>query len=217
MTTQRKRRGLELGLLLTLIQLAPARAAEPAEPTRAAPYTPPATVETDDFEHRFGFSVGYTHVTGININVLPQRVDYTVVWQGWGAGVAFIFDLREKGASRDTITLGGLTLRRNVAIGEHVLWGGVELGIARLSRDWHSRGATLLYHGTSSGTELGFEFDRTARVRPFFSVRVDLPWYATELEKLTPASDAASGSSVILIHHSREWTPLFGFWGGVAL
>jgi len=214
MTTQRKRRGLELGLLLTLMQLAPAGA---AEPTRSAPPTPPATVESDGVEHRFGFSVGYTHVAGIDINALPQRFDYTLVWQDWGAGVALIVDLRAPDASRDSITLGGLTLRRNLLIGDHVLWGGVELGIARFSRDWYSRGETVLYHGTSSAAELGFEFDRTATWRPFFSVRVDLPWFTTEREKLTPAPDIVSENGVILIDHSRAWTPSFGFWGGVAL
>lgn len=211
-------RGLELGLLLSLIlqglSLAPASA---AEPTRAAPATPPATVAPDDVEHRFGFSVGYTRVSGIDINALPQRVDYTLVWRGWGAGAAFVFDLREKGASRDSITLGGLTLRRNVPIGDHVFWGGTELGIARFSRDWLMRGETILYHGTSSAVELGFEFDHTGSVRPFFSVRADLPWYTTEREKLTPAPDTTSESGLILIDRSREWTPSFGFWGGVAL
>ena len=105
MTRQLLPRVFELGLLLFVVRHAlspaPAAAAEPADP--------------DGVEHRVGLSVGYARVIGAGFYSLPQRVDYTLGWRGWGIGAAATFDLRAEGS--ETVTGAGLYLQRGFTLG----------------------------------------------------------------------------------------------------
>jgi hypothetical protein len=214
MTRQFLPRVLWLGLLLFVVRQAlfpaPAGAAERADP--------------DGLEHRIGLSVGYARVIGAGFYALPQRVDYTLGWRGWGLGAAATFDLRAEGS--ETVTGAGLYVQRSFVLGSGRLWGSAELGITRLDRSWRvsanidvtppaTEGEATLYHGTSSGVELGYDFGR-AELRPFVSVRANFPWYTTETEKLTRVAGNAQDGGAILVDHFRQWTPIWSFWLGAA-
>jgi hypothetical protein len=224
MTSQLLRRGHELGLFIisaAALLSGPSGAAEPAVSARteSTARAPSAVIPGfDSVEHRFGFGAGYARATSVGVDGVIWRIDYTLAWRGWGVGAAFAFDLQNDDDGQDErITLGGLALRRSFLIGNGRLWGGLELGIVRLARGWRGEREVILYHGTSSAAELGFDLGRTTTLRPFVSIRVDFPWYTTEVERLTPAPDGGSDAGVVFIDYSREWTPVYGIWGGVAL
>lgn len=228
MTTQRLRRGHELRLRLTAIYTAllPAALLFPAESRASeqggpAPAAGPKAAPVPGFdavEHRFGLSLGFARVASVGIDAWLGRVEYTFAWGGWGAGVGFALDTHHDSVGGETLTLGGLHLRRGVLLGDGRLFGSLELGITRFEKGGDAiQPTTVLYHATSSAAEVGFELGRTRTFRPFVSIRIDLPWYTTEVEKLTPAPTDSAERGLIFIDYAREWTPVYGVWGGVAL
>lgn len=136
-------------------------------------------------------------------------MDYTLAWRRWGIGVAGAFSLQA-----DRLGCVGVNLRRGILLGPGRLYGALELGITRL--EWGTRQASL-YHGTSSGLELGYELGRDSSLRPFVALRADLPWYKTELETLKPGLSADGERAITAIAYRREWTPLYTLWVGIAL
>ena len=203
---------------LAMLPCPPAAATEtaPGADGKSAPAPAPPRPGSHDIEHRFGLGVGYAHAAHVGVGAALGRFDYTFGWRGWGLGVALALDLDTgDAATGKDLTFGGVALRRSFPIGAGRMWGAAELGIARIRQGERGAAEVILYHGTSSAAELGFEFWRAEAVRPFVGVRLDLPWYATEIETLTAAPGA--DGDLMLIGHSRRWTPVYGLWGGIAL
>lgn len=174
----------------------------------------------DTVEHRFGFALGYVAAVHSGVAASLGRMDYTLGWQGWGAGVTIALDFGQSGVVSDpSVELGllGFALRRYLLLRDVRVWAGAELGIAYLSRGSSGEAEAVLYHGTSSALELGADFGRHRDWRPFVSVRADLPWFRTEFETLTPAPSGSPEGGITLIDNWQRWTPVFGVWGGIAL